>query len=95
MLGRLDDSWALAEKIANASARDVGPVVPTWGFQHLIVVSVWRGDLDRAAELAREFTAQPPENTISAIRRYFRSLKDQDFVERYYDALRQAGVPET
>jgi len=35
-----------------------------------------------------------PNVSVAGTKQYYRSVRDQDFVTRYVDALRKAGLPE-
>jgi adenylate cyclase len=92
MLCQLEESRAIATAVA--SSDEIGHAVPSWALQHLIVNAVWRGDIAEAQTHGKRLLASHSNCTVEAVRQYFYTLKDQDFAERYYDALRRSGVPD-
>jgi tetratricopeptide (TPR) repeat protein len=62
----------------------------------LIAACVQGGQLERAEQLMREFRARHPKITVAVVRERERPGREayQQYRERFYDALRKAGLPE-
>ncbi|MDP6874734.1 MAG: FlgO family outer membrane protein [Alphaproteobacteria bacterium] len=60
----------------------------------LIALSVFKNDMEAARRYTDELLKLRPDSNVAAARRSLAILKDQAFVARYLDALRQAGIPD-
>lgn len=91
-LGQLDEAKALARTVLASEIKDVR-AKPTASL-HLVVAEVYSGDIEAARKKARIALERFPHLNLSDVRIWSAQIKDQDYVERYLGALRQAGIPE-
>lgn len=92
-LGQFEEVKALARSVLASDVKDVRAKPSAQA--DLVVAAVFEGDLPEARALARKLIEVSPSVSLESIRQLRGRTKDQDFVERYLDALRQAGIPES
>ncbi len=91
-LGRYDQAEQLATEVLASDIRDVR--AKPFAAAVLTAVAVFEGDLTAAQKRARRLTEIFPKASAANARQIRRAYKNQVFVERYIDALVQAGIPE-
>ena len=91
-LGQYDEAKAIYQGVLASPTKDV--TLHPRSLRGLAAVSVFEGDIGRARGFAEKSLAFQPDRSVSEIRRALFYEKDQAFVKRYLDALRQAGLPE-
>ena len=66
----------------------------TRALRHMAVLSVLREDMGNAGKYFRQLMELDKKHNISSVKSSYRAMKDQAFLNRYLDALRQLGMPE-
>ena len=92
-LGQLEEAKALARAVLVADVKDVR-AKPT-AQMGLIAAAAFAGNTQEAQDAAQAQLDVWPQTNISVLRSDFGHYKNQEFVEKYLDALRAAGIPET
>ena len=87
-LGKLDE----AEEAARASARQTNAT--HWAFATLASILGARGKKEEAAPITKELLRLKPDYSCQFAAQEFSHQKDVEFMARYLDGLREAGLPE-
>ena len=92
MLGRYDEAKVIDNGLLASPTDDVRahPIA----LQHLAVMAMIEGDQAGARQFIERLLAIRASVSIASAKRELYIIKDQAFVGRYLDALRQAGLPE-
>ncbi|MCZ6523512.1 MAG: adenylate/guanylate cyclase domain-containing protein [Alphaproteobacteria bacterium] len=92
MLGRYDEAKVIDNGLLASPTDDVRahPIA----LQHLAVMAMIEGDQAGARQFIERLLAIRASASIASAKREIYIIKDQAFVGRYLDALRQAGLPE-
>ena len=92
MLGQYEEVKAIEEaRLASAPENAFAPTEP---LLRLAAISVFMDEVGRARQYIEQLLENEPDASVSTVKRRQLNLKDRVFVERYLDALRQAGLPE-
>ena len=91
-LGRYDDAERLAREVLASNTNDVR--AKPFAASMLVVLAVFQDDIDGAKRRAKDFLDLVPDASAANAKRLRWLYKDQEFVDRYANALIQAGIPE-
>lgn len=91
-LERYDEAKIIANGVLASSNGDARFRLATLFI--LAVISVHEGDMETANEMVTEILNANPKANISDYQKRLYFVKDREFIERYLDALRTAGLPE-
>jgi TolB-like protein/Flp pilus assembly protein TadD len=91
-LGRHDE----AKEIANGVLLSRTTITNTQGaaLRHLAVIAVFEDEVDVARSYIKRLRKLKPKWSVSGVLRSNYYFKNQDFIKRYANALRKAGLPE-
>ena len=93
ILGRNEEAEEIASAVIRSDPDNIWDRLPA--LARLAVINVFKGGREKAREYVRQMQELSSMLTISMLRIYvFRPFADKEFVERYLDGLRQAGLPE-
>ena len=93
ILGRNEEAEEIASAVIRSDPDNIWDRLPA--LARLAVINVFKGETEKAREYVRQMQELSSMLTISMLRNYvFRPFADKEFVERYLDGLRQAGLPE-
>ena len=93
VLGKNEEAEEIASAVLRSDPKAVSDRLTALG--RLAVINVFKGETEKAREYGRQILEARSYLTISIVRMYvFGSFTDKEFVERYLDGLRQAGLPE-
>ncbi len=92
MLGEFDEARAICEGLA-ASTTDNVKIHPT-AERHLAAIAMLKGDDARARIHVARLLEIQPEASVSKASSFSAHIHDQDFLARYLEALRGAGLPD-
>jgi adenylate cyclase len=92
MLEQYDEARTIFESLLN-SPTDAMNVHPRCQLG-LAAISVFEGDLNGGQRYLHSFLEDQPTTTAAMVTGWYFSVKDQEFVKRFVEALRQAGLPE-
>ena len=93
VLGKNEEAEEIASAVLGSDPKAVSDRLTALG--RLAVINVFKGETEKAREYGRQILEARSYLTISIVRMYvFGSFTDKEFVERYLDGLRQAGLPE-
>lgn len=91
MLGRFDEAKVLHELLAERARGQTR----FWALYGLAAIAVWQDDLNAARNyVATAVRLSGVTSSIVETRRWNSQIKDVQYLERFLDALRTAGVPE-
>jgi TolB-like protein/Tfp pilus assembly protein PilF len=91
-LGYYDDAERLAREVLASNTNDVR--AEPFAASMLIVLAVFQDDIEEAKRRAKDFLDLVPDASAANAKRLRWLYKDQEFVDRYANALIQAGIPE-
>ncbi len=91
-LGRIEEAEEIATGVISSNPERIQDRLPA--LARLAAVNVFKGDTDKANEYINQILEIRSTITITTLRRNFMTFADKEFVERYLDALSQAGLPE-
>ncbi|MBT4085050.1 MAG: tetratricopeptide repeat protein [Alphaproteobacteria bacterium] len=92
MLGQNDSARPILENIVVADNTDFFNRHAAMG--RLAYIAQQSGDIASAKNWIGRLLKGMPNVSVAGTKQYYRSVRDQDFVTRYVDALRKAGLPE-
>ncbi len=92
MLGRYDEAKVLDNGLLASSTNDVR--AHPRATRQLAAMAMFEGDPASARRFVERLLAIQSGASVASLKRDHYYVKDQAFVERYADALRQAGLPE-
>lgn len=90
-LGQIEEAKALAQTVLASDLKDIR--AKPAAASALVVAAVFEGDMVEARQEARRLLKIFPQASVSYGRQMRASYKDQEFVEKYLDALSKAGIP--
>ena len=67
---------------------------PVQSLEGMAVIAVFKGEMEKARDYIVQLLELNPQFSITATKGRNGFMKDQAFLKRYLDALRQAGLPE-
>lgn len=91
-LGRIEEAKKLAREVLASDAQDVR--AKPYAASLLTAAAVFEGDMEEARAQAQNLIRIYPKASASTARRARGGYRDREFVERYVDALVQAGIPD-
>ncbi|MCP5087459.1 MAG: hypothetical protein GY952_11730 [Rhodobacteraceae bacterium] len=91
-LGRLKDAKALAQAVLASNTEDARakPIAQ----ERLVAIAIFENDLKQAQAEAQKLLKMVPGLTLQMTGQSLRAHYNREFVEKYFDALRKAGVPD-
>jgi adenylate cyclase len=92
MLGRYEEVKKSANDILTSETEDVR--AHPGMLRMLAAIAVFEGDMTASHEYIKRLLELNPTANITPIKRRMNKYREQDFVTRYIDALRLAGLPE-
>lgn len=92
LLGKYDEARKISLDLLSKETRDVR--AHAQALQSLTAISVFQGDLPAARTYAQRLLKLDPNASIQSVMKDPRAASEQDFVKKYADALRTAGIPE-
>jgi Tfp pilus assembly protein PilF len=67
---------------------------PVQSLEGMAVIAIFKGEMEKARDYIVQLLELNPQFSITATKGRNGFMKDQAFLKRYLDALRQAGLPE-
>jgi len=67
---------------------------PVQALEGMAVIAVFKGEMEKARDYIAQLLELNPQFSIQATQGRNGFMKDQAFLKRYLDALRQAGLPD-
>ena len=66
----------------------------TRALRHMAVLSVFKEESENAKKYFHQLIELDKKHNLSSVKFSYRAMKDQEFLKRYLDSLRQLGMPE-